>query len=219
MRGFGNDRLLKIVFLICVITLFTLAVILCIAAPISSGGNETPEVVQASVISNLFIPTPTPTQVPTPTPTPEPTVEITPEPTPGCPEVIGEPSPVYSLTDEERKMLLQITMAEAEGESVEGKATVMCTVMNRVKGKKYPDNIKGVIFAKRQFSPISDGRYYTVVPDDGCYEALDMVLNGWDESQGATYFRTIVDYPTWHSEHLQHLFDLGSHAFYKEYDE
>lgn len=235
MRGYGNktDRALKkaekITALICIIATFILLAYQCIASPTLTGGNEEPEVVQASmvplatVVSEIPTQIPTPTSTPTPTAvptaTPEPTVEITPEPTPGCPEVIGEPDPVYSFMDKERKMLLQITMAEAEGEPLKGKAMVMRVVLNRLEGKKYPNTIEGVIFAEGQFSPILDGRYYTVIPDDDCYEALDMVLNGWDESQGATYFRTIVDYETWHSRSLQHLFDLGKHAFYKEYDE
>ena len=54
---------------------------------------------------------------------------------------------------EESEMLLRIAMAEAEGESVEGKALVMLVVLNRVWSDKFPDTIEEVIFQPRQFSP------------------------------------------------------------------
>ena len=66
-------------------------------------------------------------------------------------------------------MLMKIAMAEAEGESVEGKALVMLVVLNRVWSDAFPDTIEEVIFQPRQFTPaVPGGRYYTTEPDDGC---------------------------------------------------
>lgn len=157
---------------------------------------------------------PTPTVTPTPTSTPTPT----PEPTPGEPEVIGEPDPAYSLLGSERDMLLKIAMAEAEGEPTKGKALVMLVVLNRVDSPDFPNTVEKVLYEKGQFTPIKNGSYDRAVPNDDCYEALRMVLNGWNESKGATYFRTTVDYETWHSKNLEFLFDFGHHSFYKEKD-
>ena len=227
MRNFAPRNWLKIAVLIIAITSVLLNVSL---VTYELGGNDSPEIVQIPTVplikadvSKNSTPTPTPTAIPTATPTPtltptavpEPTIEPTPEPT---------PTPIVedgylSVTEYEKKMILKIAQAEAGNQGVKGKALVMNVVFRRRYLKQFPNSIEGVSFEPAQFSPINDGNYAKAVPDEECYEALDMVLNGWDESQGSTYFRTIVDYPTWHSEHLQHLFDFGSHAFYKEYDE
>lgn len=125
-------------------------------------------------------------------------------------EVCTEPE-----LSEDDEILLRIAMAEAEGEGTEGKALVMCVVMNRVNYEKFPDNIKDVVFEKNQFSPVREGgRYYTETPDQECYEALDMVKHGWDESQGALYFES-GEGDTWHSRNLDFLFQYGGHKFYK----
>ena len=136
----------------------------------------------------------------------------------GFPEVMGEPDPAYSLSGEDRELLVRLAMAEAEGEPTEGKALVMLVVLNRVDDWRFPNTVSGVIYAEGQFSPVSNGRFEAVVPDDDCYAALRLVLDGWNESEGATYFRTTVKESTWHSRNLKELFTCGSHTFYKEKD-
>ncbi len=108
--------------------------------------------------------------------------------------VIGECQsniPSMDWDADDRQMLLKIAMAEAEGESVEGKALVMLVVLNRVWNDDFPRTIKEVIFQTKQFSPVEEGgRYYTTEPNEECYEALELVMGGWDESQGALYFES-----------------------------
>lgn len=112
--------------------------------------------------------------------------------------------------------LAKIAMAEAESEDTEGKALVMLVVLNRVWDDEFPDTIEEVIFQKGQFSPIGNGRYDEVEPDEDCYRALQLIqTDGWDESHGATYFESKSD-STWHSENLTFLFKHGKHYFYKE---
>ena len=135
---------------------------------------------------------------------------------PGKPEVIGEPDPAYSLSGEDRDLLVRLAMAEAEGEPTEGKALVMLVVLNRIDDWRFPNTVSGVIYDEGQFSPVSNGRFDRVEPDDDCYEALRLVLDGWNESKGALYFRTTVPEPTWHSRNLKELFSYGSHTFYTE---
>ena len=122
-------------------------------------------------------------------------------------------------TTEEAQMLVTLAMAEAEGEDIIGKALVIMVVLNRVESDSFPDTIEGVIFQKNQFSPVKPGhRYYTETPNADCWAALEMVENGWDESQGALYFRTVTTKSTWHSRNLVELFDHGKHTFYAEED-
>lgn len=132
----------------------------------------------------------------------------------------------YLSTDwdaEESYMLAKIAMAEAEGECIDCKALVICTVLNRVWSDSFPDSIEEVIFQERngvyQFSPVGNGRYEKVEPNEECYEALRMVQEEhWDESMGATYFEVTTDNPTWHSRNLQKLFEHCKTSFYKEYE-
>ena len=46
-------------------------------------------------------------------------------------------------------------------------------------------------------------------------EALEMVMSGWDESDGALYFESEKSADNWHSRHLEYLFTHGGHRFYK----
>ena len=116
---------------------------------------------------------------------------------------------------EESQMLMQIAMAEAEGEDTEGKALVMCVVLNRVWSEGFPDSIEEVIFQPKQFSPVCEGgRYYTTEADADCRAALEMVMNGWDESEGALYFESCEN-SSWHSRNLELLFQHGGHRFYR----
>lgn len=146
-------------------------------------------------------------QTETPTETPPETTESAPEYT----SIIGS----RDWDCEDAEILLKIAMAEAEGESVEGKALVMLVVLNRVWSDEFPGTIEEVVFQPHQFSPVREGgRYYTTEPDEGCYKALEMVEQGWDESYGALYFES-CEGGSWHSDNLEFLFQVGNHKFYK----
>lgn len=117
------------------------------------------------------------------------------------------------ITYEEAQMLLKIAMAEAEGEGIEGKAMVMAVVLNRVADPEFPDNIKDVIFQDKQFSPISDGRYYKADPDIECNLALAEIEQGKYSDIEALYFENASD--SWASKNCQYLYKVGNHRFYK----
>lgn len=119
------------------------------------------------------------------------------------------------IAEEDAEMLMRLAMAEAEGESVEGKALVMLVVLNRVEAEAFPDTVEEVIFQKNQFSVTNaGGRYWTREPDESCQEALELVKQGWDESEGALYFES-CNGSSWHSRNLEFLFQAGNHRFYR----
>lgn len=119
------------------------------------------------------------------------------------------------FSGEDEYLLVKIAMAEAEGEDIDGKALVILTVLNRVNSNEFPNTIHDVIYQPSQFSPVGSGRFDAVEPSDECYQALDMVIDGWDESQGALYFESCSEADNWHSRNLEHLFTHGRHRFYK----
>lgn len=120
-----------------------------------------------------------------------------------------------SFSEEDENLLARIAMAEAEGEDVDGKALVILTVLNRVNSNEFPDTIHDVIYQPSQFSPIDNGRFDAVEPDGECYEALEMVKDGWDESKGSLYFESCKEADNWHSRNLEYLFTHDGHRFYK----
>lgn len=122
----------------------------------------------------------------------------------------------------ESYLLARIAMAEAEGESTEGKAMVIRTVLNRVWDDDFPGTIEDVIFEIKdgvfQFSSVMPGeRYWNVEPNEDCYKALYMVMvEHWDESEGALYFEAVSNGEgTWHSKNLEYIKTVGNHNFYK----
>lgn len=139
-------------------------------------------------------------------------------------EVVQDSIPLADVSkdwsDEDSYLLAKIAMAEAEGEDLKGKALVICTVLNRVNSTSFPDTIEEVIFANNgkiyQFSPVvPGGRWYTTEPNEDCYKAVEMVQNGWDESNGALYFESCKNEDNWHNRNLTLLFKHGCHRFYK----
>lgn len=153
--------------------------------------------------------------VPESTPSTVPAEETLPVTLPSEPETIpATPEPKIFLTEKEQNMLLKLAMAErGNAECRECIALVMRTVLNRTEAKQFGDNIRDVITAPGQFSPVSNGSYYTAKPNQLCYEALEMVICGWDESQGALYYEW-CESESWHSQNLHLLFQHCDVRFY-----
>ena len=105
-------------------------------------------------------------------------------------------------------LLAKIAMAEAGNQDTEGKALVMLVVLNRAWGdNEFPDD--------GQFSPVLEGKFEQTIPNNDCWEALEMVMQGWDESKGALYFESKSS-STWHEDNLKFLFKHQDHYFYTE---
>lgn len=126
------------------------------------------------------------------------------------------------VTQSEYENLLRIVEAEAGGEDLIGKMLVANVVLNRVEHEDFPDTINEVIFQENegvaQFSPISDGRFYQVHISEQTVEAVNQVLQGADNSQGALYFAARKsanqEYMKWFDENLNRLFAHGGHEFF-----
>lgn len=150
-----------------------------------------------------------------------PTVKTTPD-TAILPETI-EPEnsyPRFSYSKdwgaEDSYLLAKIAMAEAEGESIQGKTLVILVVLNRVHNADFPNTIQDVIFEENQFTPVINGRFDKVEPDADCWEAVQVVMEAqYDYSDGALYFESCDDANNWHSRNLDFLYQCGNHKFYK----
>lgn len=117
---------------------------------------------------------------------------------------------------EDSYLLAKIVMAEAEGCNIHTKTLVIMTVLNRVWSDEFPDTIEDVIFQENQFSPINNGRWDRVEPNEDCWEAVKVVMEAkYDYSGGATYFESCDDEDNWHSRNLEFLYESEGIRFYK----
>lgn len=124
------------------------------------------------------------------------------------------PQPVVALTEDEQTMLLKLGMAERGKEGcTECIALVMCTVLNRVNADRFGSSVRSVILAPEQFTPVMDGTYDSAEPNQQCHDALEMVIYGWDESQGALFYEWCQG-ESWHSKNLHLLFQHCDVRFY-----
>lgn len=117
---------------------------------------------------------------------------------------------------EDSYLLAKIAMAEAEGCNTQTKTLIIMSVLNRVSSDEFPDTIYDVIFQTNQFSPIDNGRWDRVEPNEDCYEAVKVVMEAkYDYSGGATYFENCADEDNWHSRNLEFLYESEGIRFYK----
>lgn len=129
---------------------------------------------------------------------------------------------VLDITQEDYENMLRIVEAEAGGEDRTGKLLVANVIINRVKDNGFPDSVTDVIFQQEngvcQFSPIRDGRFYTVSVSDETVEAVEAALCGEDCSKGALYFMARkaadADMAAWFDKNLTRLFAYGGHEFF-----
>lgn len=113
-------------------------------------------------------------------------------------------------------LLAKIAMAEAEGCNTQTKTLIIMCVLNRVWSDEFPNTIDEVIFQENQFSPIDNGRWDRVEPNEDCYEAVKIVMEAkYDYSGGATYFENCADEDNWHSRNLEFLYESEGIRFYK----
>jgi len=116
-------------------------------------------------------------------------------------------------------VLEKIVQAEAGNQDHQGKLLVANVILNRVRSGKFPSTIREVVFAPRQFSPISDGSYSRAEASEDTRKAVDEALHGVDGSRGALYFmdRRYADggNVSWFDRSLTRLFQHQGHEFFK----
>ena len=126
------------------------------------------------------------------------------------------------VSDEDLETLMKIVEAEAGGEDRNGKLLVANVVINRVKNKKFPNNVTDVVYQKAQnvtqFSPVSNGAINKVTISEETKDVVYSALKGEDISNGALYFMArkyaAPENVEWFDSKLTFLFSYGGHDFY-----
>lgn len=91
-------------------------------------------------------------------------------------------------------ILAALIQCEAGGEPYEGKIAVGAVVMNRVKCPAYPDSIRKVIYASKQFTPSTSKKMTNLILKgnikESCKQAAIEAINGATTVGSALNFRT-----------------------------
>lgn len=105
---------------------------------------------------------------------------------------------ISEVTFEEgdRKLMANIIYCEAGAEPYEGQVAVGAVVINRVLSSVYPNTVVGVVYQKKQFSPVASGRLALALANDSatakCYQAADEAMSGVTNVGQCVYFRTPI---------------------------
>ena len=128
--------------------------------------------------------------------------------------------PSLDFKDEDIDMLQRIVEAECTGCSIDSKENVANVIINRILDLDFPDDMESIIFQDGQFSPISDGRYFTVDITEDTIEAVNNVLNDGSKHKGI-FFCNMKDVKSlskkkWFKS-LEFLFeDDSGHSYYSD---
>lgn len=212
-------KIRNVVFIVWISTVLAMIVILLVAAQDMTTAEAEDNVTAESVIvnaepvqiqkrANITVPSPSAITMAEPATI----TAIT------APVVVTE-SAAYTVTDEEREILYRIVEAEVTGEGdeavFEAKKNVASCILVRVDRGWADGTVEGVVFEKKQFSPISDGRYWTVQITQQTRDAVDWVLeNGATHS--CEYFCTTAcaSYRDGFHATLTEAFRDGQHAYF-----
>ena len=129
------------------------------------------------------------------------------------------------ISKKEYAILTRIVEAETTGGDIKSKQIVANVILNRVEASGFPNTIEEVVFQKTgsifQFSPILDGRYYSVTVTKETKKAVEQALKGKDDSKGALYFAnrsySNPENMAWFDNHLKYLFTYGGHEYFTEW--
>ncbi len=100
-----------------------------------------------------------------------------------------------SFADGDRDLLACLIYCEAGGEPYTGQVAVGAVVVNRMRSAAFPNSMVGVIYQKKQFSPVGSGRLATRLSlgaNDSCYRAADEAMAGVSPVGNCLFFRTVI---------------------------
>lgn len=130
-------------------------------------------------------------------------------------------NPTMAVSNEEVWLLACIIDWEAAWESYDGKLAVANVVLNRVRNPRYADSITGVVYARSQFSGVSDGygnpsstfsaRLSSGPRNSECMQAAMEALSGVNNIGSFTSFRAlyVANFSAYSSYTI-----IGNHVFF-----
>jgi len=139
--------------------------------------------------------------------------ELAPLPQTVAPAAFAALKPAEPFKESDHLLLARIAMVEAGNESYEGQLAVANVILNRVKDERFPDSIRGVIYAGKQFPPAHNGLLDRRKPNADALRAARDALNGKNNVGQALYFYNpdVTKVAFWSG--LDVVATIGSHRF------
>lgn len=124
----------------------------------------------------------------------------------------GELPTPPTYPEEDLYWLSRAIYSESGNQPMAGRIAVGTVILNRVEDPTFPDTIKEVIFAPRQFSPVSNGTIY-LTPDEDSVIAAKLCLDGAREAEECLYFN-VTSMVSWADRSRTYVCTIGDHNFY-----
>ena len=83
--------------------------------------------------------------------------------------------------------MAQLIHAEGRGESLEGQVAIGAVLLNRLRDRRFPNSLAGVIYEPGAFCTVRDGQI-NLTPNAKAVRAARLAAAGWDPTGGALYF-------------------------------
>jgi N-acetylmuramoyl-L-alanine amidase len=120
-----------------------------------------------------------------------------------------------TVSQSDIEILARTIHGEARGEPYIGQVAVGAVIINRVLSHEFPDNIKDVVYQRRQFTAVADGQInYT--PNNTAYRAAKEALGGVDPTMGSMYYYNpkTAENKSWFQTR-KFVVSIGEHVFAK----
>lgn len=108
--------------------------------------------------------------------------------------------------------LSRIINAESGNQPLSGKIAVGNVVLNRTRDSRFPSTVKGVVFQKNQFTPVSNGTI-NKTPNAESVIAAKLCLDGAVSLDNVLWFNR-VGLRCWASNHRPFVATIAGHSFY-----
>ncbi|WP_425430469.1 spore cortex-lytic enzyme [Desmospora activa] len=116
------------------------------------------------------------------------------------------------LSQQDIQIISQAVHAEARGETYVGQVAVAAVILNRLQSEKFPNSPSAIIYEPLAFEAVADGQI-NMQPNQQARKAVYDALNGWDPSDGATYyFNPVTATSDWIWGRPQ-IKQIGKHVF------
>jgi len=115
---------------------------------------------------------------------------------------------------DDRDLLARVVSAEARGEPFEGQVAVAAVVLNRMRDRRFPDTVAGVVYQAHAFESVTNGAIYAK-PTPSSMRAAAEALAGWDPTGGALFFWNPVTAVSGWVRSRPVVKNIGRHSFAK----
>ena len=124
----------------------------------------------------------------------------------------GQPVTANTYVEEDLYWLSRAIYSESGNQPMKGRIAVGTVILNRVANEAFPDTIKEVVFAPRQFSPVANGTIF-LTPDAESVIAAKLCLDGAREAEPCLYFN-VTSMVSWADKSRTLYCTIGDHNFY-----